>query len=132
MSIHIIEQPKDTVIRQNGLTLTVRFTPHFAADWQTKFNNAQKMFDTECLRLCNQNYVPFLTGNNLMASGLRASKLGEGQLIWDANMAGHLYYHDEFNFTKTHPRAGGHWGQRMKADNLTHLQQFAAGALKKG
>lgn len=121
--------PPLATIKANGITFRVKFGKQFAPDWNERFARAQKAFDLECLRLCNDNYVPWLTGQNLAASGVRCSKIGEGQLIWDAPMAGHLYYHPEYSFTQTHPLAGGQWGDRMKADNLDHLAQFAAAQL---
>lgn len=123
-----ISQPKDVEIKAGNLRVKISWAQNFAAKWNGRFERAQKMFDSECLKLCDP-LVPMDTGT-LKNSAPLASKIGKGELIWQARYAKRMYYNPQYNFQKTHhPQAGGRWGERMIAANLQHLQQFAEGAL---
>ena len=74
----------------------------------------QKFVDTECLRRCNEEYVPF-DQHTLIASSFPATHIGSGQIVWNTPYARRLYYHPEYEFSKEHnSHAGGYWFERMK------------------
>lgn len=87
----------------------------------------QKFIDTECLRRCNDEFVPF-DQHSLIASSFPATQIGSGEIKWDTPYARRLYYHPEYNFsTEKNAQAGGYWFERMKAQ---YKQQILAGAKK--
>lgn len=121
-----IEQPKDVEIKAGNLRVKITWAPNFAAQWNGRFERAQRMFDSECMRLCDP-LVPMDSGTLKNAAPL-ASKIGKGELVWQAPYAKRMYYNPQYHFRGA-PQRGGRWGERMIAANLQHLQQFAEGAL---
>lgn len=85
--------------------------------------------DQQVLKDSN-NYAPMDTGN-LINSSINASKIGDGQLIWDTPYAKRLYYNPQYNFSKDkNPNAGGLWYERAKSRHLNEWIRVADKAIK--
>lgn len=129
-----IETPKGTVYQyktQEGkVKCMLEWNPGFGPEWSNTLDNAQAMFDAECLRL-TEPYVPMATGM-LKNSAQIASNIGGGELMWDTPYAVKQYYSNRKPGSTTGPLRGPRWGERMKADNLPHLESFAKKVIKNG
>lgn len=79
----------------------------------------QKIVDSEVLRRCDP-YVPFDTGY-LKKSGITGTKIGKGEVVYDAVYAHTNYY---MNAGKGGLR-GKFWFERMKADHLEDILKTA-------
>ena len=85
---------------------------------------AQKFIDSEVLRLCDP-LVPMDTGN-LKQSGERATTIGSGNVLYNAEYAAVQYY--ETAQTRSYDaNRGSFWFERMKAD---HKDAILRGARK--
>ncbi len=85
----------------------------------------QQFIDSECLRRCNDDYVPF-DQYSLIASSFPATQIGSGKIKWNTPYARRLYYHPEYNFSQEHnAHAGGYWFEHMKQQ---YREQILAGA----
>lgn len=124
----LIQTPRGAVIQTKSGKIELQWNKNFAPKWTNNFQKAQAIFDEEVLRLI-EPYVPYDT-HMLARSALIASDIGGGELIWSTPYAGAQYYTtaDSRPYSSL---AGGHWGDRCKADNLPHLQSFAKKAVKK-
>lgn len=104
-----------------SLKTTIDWNPSFGREWTTHLQRVQGMFDMEVLRR-TEPYVPFDTGT-LAHSAIMASHIGEGLLVWNTPYARAQYYgtadHRAYDLLR-----GGHWGERMKADNAAALEGF--------
>lgn len=124
----VIETPKGCIVQYNGkggkLKARIVWNEGFGPKYTDKFGTAQAKFDTEVLRLCDK-YVPFDTGT-LKNSAQLASNIGGGELIWNTPYAKKVYYVSG----STDGLRGRNWGDRCKADNLPHFENFARGLLK--
>lgn len=88
----------------------------------------QQVIDSEVLRL-DDPYVPFNTGN-LKQSGIRGTRIGSGEVIYNANYAASQYYNTAD--TRTYdPMRGAHWFERMKADHRDEIIESARKAVEK-
>lgn len=125
-----IKTPRGTVYQQKSqsgkLKVKIEWDPDFGPDWTKHLNSAQAKFDMEVLRLTDK-YVPMKTGM-LRRSAQISSDIGSGELIWSTPYANHQYY-DTSRSRSYSSTAGAYWGDRMKADNLTHLANFARKAV---
>lgn len=84
-----------------------------------RFQQAQKYLDSEVLR-CSAPYVPMreVDGGTLMKSGTLGTKLGSGQVIYNAPYAKKMYYGINYHFSKDkHPQACAQWFEKAKATN---------------
>ena len=104
----------------------IEWNKGFGDDWTDHLNTVQAQFDMEVLRLTDP-YVPMQTGM-LRRSAQLASNIGSGELVWNTPYAAEQYYHTSKSRGYS-PTAGAYWGDRMKADNLTHLANFARKAV---
>ncbi|MBU8768701.1 minor capsid protein [Cytobacillus oceanisediminis] len=78
----------------------------------------QKQLDQEVLKGSNY-FIPKDTGE-LERSGVRASQIGKGKIIWDQPYARKLYYNPQYNFSKdVNPNAQGLWFEAAKARFLS-------------
>lgn len=127
-----IKTPKGDIYQQQGksgkISIQIRWNPGFGPEWTKALNTVQAMFDTEVLRTTDP-YVPIDTGM-LRRSAQLTSDIGGGELVWATPYAAAQYY------GTADPRpysslAGAHWGERSKADNLSHYAAFVKGAVKK-
>ena len=85
-------------------------------------HKAQKWLDNEVLKDC-EPYVPMRTGN-LMNSGVAGTKLGSGEVVYNAPYAKTTYYGKNFNFSKAkHPQACAQWFEKAKAVNKEKWRQ---------
>ena len=124
----IISTPRGTVVQNRNNKIELNWNTNFSSEWTNTFQKAQAMFDEEVLRI-TEPYVPFDT-HSLARSALIASDIGGGELVWATPYATAQYY-DTADTRPYSPLAGGHWGERMKADHLAHLAVFARKAVKK-
>ncbi|MBG9785626.1 minor capsid protein [Shouchella lehensis] len=70
---------------------------------------------TEQILKDSNHFIPFDQGD-LMKSGIRASQLEDGKVIWDMPYARFLYYGVRMNFSKdTNPYAGPLWYERAQS-----------------
>ncbi len=94
----------------------------------SKLEFAQKYVDGEVLRLCDP-YIPE-DSSNLIKSGVIATKIGSGEVIWDTSRVGggqkyaKKMYYGNYNFRGA-PIKGNHWGTRA-------MQNGGYKAIKKG
>lgn len=76
---------------------------------------AQMQLDQDVLK--DSNYYAPQDKSNLIGSSLIASKIGQGELIWDTKYAKRLYYNPQYNFSKDkNPNAQGLWFEVAKAN----------------
>ncbi|MGN1203160.1 MAG: minor capsid protein [Eubacterium sp.] len=88
--------------------------------------NVQKVIDSEVLRRCDP-YVPFRTGA-LKKSGILGTKIGSGEVIWNAVYANRNYYTNAGRGkqgTASGGLRGKFWFERMKADHLPDILKTA-------
>lgn len=84
----------------------------------------QRYIDSEVLRLSEQ-FVPKDTGE-LISSGIRNTKIGSGEVIYNTVYARRWYYRnttnsgEAVNFNEA-PRRGSYWFERMKQQYLKHI-----------
>lgn len=90
---------------------------------EKNFSNAQKYIDSESLRRSDP-YTPFLTGN-LKRSGTLGTKIGSGELKYNAPYAKRQYYTNSGRGKQGTTKKNSHnykclrgkmWFERMKAD----------------
>lgn len=105
--------------------LRMEWKEGFGPDWTKHLQGVQAMFDQEVLRV-TEPYVPMNTGL-LRRSAQMASNIGGGELDWSTPYAAVQYYGTSDSRSYS-PLAGGHWGERMKADRLPQLEKFVKGA----
>ncbi len=75
---------------------------------------AQMQLDQDVLKDSNY-FIPKQIGT-LEGSGLRASDIGKGKVIWDTPYAKRLYHNPQYNFSKDkNPNAQGLWFEAAKA-----------------
>ena len=95
------------IVKLNKDRVQSRFEP--------KYKLAQQYLDNEVLKDCTP-YVPMKTGN-LVRSGMDATVLGSGLVMWNAPYASRCYY-NKMNFQKTkHPLACSFWFEVAKGVN---------------
>lgn len=84
----------------------------------------QAALDEQVLK--DSNYFCPEAEGTLQASGVLATKIGSGEVIWDMPYAHRLYVHPEYNFsTDKNPNARGKWFEEAKA---RHLPEWLAKA----
>lgn len=88
----------------------------------------QKYIDSEVLRLC-EKFVPKDTGE-LISSGIRSTKLGSGEVIYNTVYARRWYYRNTTNAgTPVHfneaPTRGSYWFERMKQQYRNRILEGA-------
>ena len=126
-----IHTPRGAVIQEQTRTGKVRIHIEWARDfgprWTAALQGVQARFDEEVLRI-TEPYVPMYTGM-LRTSAKLASSIGDGQLEWATPYAAAQYYGTKDSRPYS-AQAGGHWGERMKADNLSYLANFVKKQVK--
>lgn len=88
--------------------------------------SVQKVIDSEVLRRCDP-YVPFRTGF-LKKSGILGTKIGSGEVIYNAVYANCNYYTNPGKGkqgTASGGLRGRFWFERMKADHLPDIIKTA-------
>lgn len=85
---------------------------------------AQKQLDQDVLKDSNF-YIPARYWI-LRDSGIRASQIGKGRIIWDTPYARRLYYNPQYNFSKDkNPNAQGLWFEAAKANKRNEWLRHA-------
>ncbi len=111
MIIKLLFNTTETVLKGRGLEPTGR---------------VQKIVDSEVLRRSDP-YVPFKTGY-LKSSGIRGTKIGSGEVMYNAVYA-HTNYYLNAGKGKQGTASGGlrgkFWFERMKADHLDDIIKTA-------
>lgn len=123
-----IKTPADRSVSRNGVTASIQWSSGFGPAWSARFQRVQTMFDQEVLRR-TEPYVPLDSGV-LKDSPLLASAIGQGLLVWSTPYAAAQYYNTAGSRSYD-PLRGGHWAERMKADNLASLEAFVRKAVGK-
>lgn len=124
-----ITTPRGGVQASGDVTIRLDWSPGFAADWSGHFARVQKMFDLEVLRRMSP-YVPVQT-HTLEHSPIYASDIGSGLLVYATPYAAAQYY-TTADTRPYDPLRGGHWADRMLADNGAALERFAQRAATGG
>ena len=96
-----------------------------------EFGKAQQMLDYEVVRY-SEPYVPFKTGM-LARSGITGTRLGSGEVVYNAPYAKKQYYFGRTARGLVYSRGGKtpkgsslrgrYWIERMKADHLEDLRE---------
>lgn len=132
----VIETPRGQIVQREytkgknkgKVYLRLEWNPGFDENWSNALQSAQARFDEEIIRV-TEPYVPMDTGM-LRRSAMLASDIGSGEIVYATPYAAAQYYKTA-NTRSYSPKAGGHWGDRMKADNLPYLENFARGMVRK-
>lgn len=123
MAAFNIKRPADQTMnlgRAGKAKLT--WSPKFADGRSENFNRKQAFVDSEVLRL-DAPLIPIKTGN-LINSGIRGTKIGTGEVVYNAPYSSHQYY--ETAETRPYdPRRGARWFERMKAAHLNDIKRGA-------
>jgi hypothetical protein len=107
------------------LNIKVKFDPkQVGKRVDDALDKAQHALDQQVLKDSNY-FIPMDTGE-LMRSSLRASKIGQGLLVWDTPYARRLYYNPQYNFRKDkNPNAHGLWFEEAKALHFPEWEKIA-------
>jgi hypothetical protein len=112
----LITTPPKTVVTVNTKAGTAKgvleFSPGFGTFYTTAFKRAQEYVDSEVLRFCSAR-VPFKSGN-LQRSGILATVIGSGMVMYNAVYAAFQYYRTATSRAYDALR-GGMWFERGKA-----------------
>ena len=82
-----------------------------------RYHQAQRFLDSEVLRT-SAPYVPMRSGE-LMRSGDKGTKIGSGEVEYNAPYAKRMYYGLSFNFSKDkHPPACAQCFEKTKVANI--------------
>lgn len=89
-----------------------------------QYDQAQAWLDNQVIVDCTR-YVPMNTGQ-LYRSAITGTKLGSGEVVWDAPHARKCYYGFEMNFRQDkHPDAQAQWFEAAKATCKTNWINMA-------
>lgn len=84
--------------------------------FSSRLGEAQKWLDNEVLK-DSTPYTPMDTGA-LMRSGIAATNIGSGEVIWNVPYAARCYYGTHLHFqTGHHPQASAQWFEKAKSAN---------------
>lgn len=110
--------------------LKLEWAGGFGEGWTAHLQGVQAKFDSEVLRV-TEPYVPYDT-HLLARSADLASDVGGGTLEWATPYAAAQYYgtRDSREYDPL-ALAGGHWGERMKADREPELEEYARKLVKR-
>lgn len=103
----------------------------FKNDKSKKFNNAQKIVDSEVLRKCDP-YIPMQT-SMLKKSGILGTVVGSGVVEYIAPYAKRQYYTNGGNGregTSKGGQRGSFWFERMKANHKAEILKKAKESMK--
>lgn len=140
-----------TRIKTSAFDGVFEWKPTAEPDWEGRFARAQAAVDSAVLRY-SAPYVPFETGT-LNGSGVLGTKIGSGEVIWNAPYARFLYYGNvmvgvnsgspwakkgerkKVTERELEYHGGGKrgklWFERMKADHKQDIINEARGAMRK-
>lgn len=110
-----------------SIRIEIEWSPGFGPDWSSHLQSVQAMFDNEVIKVTDP-YVPMDTGL-LKNTAPLASDIGGGEIVYSTPYAAAQYYRDGSIGSQTGSLRGPYWGDRMKADKLSHLKNFARKAV---
>lgn len=84
------------------------------AERKSSFTRKQKYIDATVLRYCDP-YIPKISGT-LIQSGIRATKIGSGLVVYNTPYAKKVYYSKKPVGRSNGSLRGNSWFQRMKND----------------
>jgi len=119
----MIKQPKSV---KSG-NILFKFNPRFSRARSNQFASAQKVVDSEVLRL-NTPLIPFDKGI-LNESGILHTVIGSGKVTYKTPYARKMYYNPQLNFQGA-PLRGAFWFERMKSSNKEYIEKLAGRKLK--
>lgn len=131
----IIKTPRGSVVERaytkghlkGKIYLRIEWANGFGPDWSSHLQSVQAMFDNEVIKV-TEPYVPMDTGL-LKNTAPLASDIGGGEIVYSTPYAAAQYYRDGSVGSQTGSLRGPYWGDRMKADKLSHLENFARKAV---
>lgn len=98
---------------------------------QSAAKAAQSILDQQVLKDSNM-FIPIDTSNS-RDSGVRSSRIGEGQLVWDTPYIRKIYYAVRMNFSRdVNPLAGPLWFERAQSAYGSQWARVAQDAMRRG
>ncbi|WP_054634820.1 minor capsid protein [Thalassobacillus sp. C254] len=98
---------------------------------KTSIEGGQKELDSQVLKDSNF-YAPHDQGD-LIESGVRNSKPGDGKIMWSTPYSRRLYYNPQYNFSKDrNPNASGLWFENAKSMHLPSWLKISQDAIRRG
>ncbi len=126
-----IKQPLNKVISTIAGKVELKFNSNFANKWNGKIAKAQKVVDSEVLRL-SEKYTPLLTGT-LKRTGDLGTVIGSGKVSWIAPYAKKQYYKGRKPGTsQTGSLRGRYWFHRMKEVHKNEIINTAKKKVSEG
>jgi hypothetical protein len=113
MTKPVIETPRGQVVTTKAGRARLIWNTKFVPKWQGNYTQAQKMVDSEVLRL-SEPYTPLLTGT-LVKTGILGTDIGSGTVQWIAPYSAAQYYSPRKPGSVTGALRGPYWFQRGKA-----------------
>lgn len=118
-----IKQPRDA---KSG-KVELEYNRLFGIKRSKEINNAQKVIDSEAIRLCLP-YMPFDEGTSQKVFILK-SVIGSGHLKTGMPYDQKNYYSPQLNFQGA-PLRGAYWFERMKTSNKEYIRKKAGKVIK--
>lgn len=118
-----IETPRGRVVRTENGTVEIEWNPNFTNVYRRRFNNAQKVIDSEVVRVC-EPYIPLITGT-LIKTGILGTQYGSGLVQWIAPYAKKIYYSPRPVGRDTGPLRGHRWFDRAMVDHKQDIVRKA-------
>lgn len=115
-----------TKIQTKAFDGVFEWSPRAEPDWDGRFALAQKVVDSAVLRY-SALYVPFETGT-LNRSGVLGTKIGSGEVVWNAPYARFLYYGKVMVGVNT----GNPWAKKGERKKVTDRDLKYHGGGKRG
>ena len=115
-----------TKIQTNAFDGVFEWSPRAEPDWDGRFALAQKVVDSAVLRY-SAPYVPLETGT-LNRSGVLGTKIGSGEVVWNAPYARFLYYGKVLVGVNT----GSPWAKKGERKKVTDRDLKYHGGGKRG
>ncbi len=142
----MIGQPRNRTFTTGQTRIQLRYNPRFARLRGRDLLRVQKFVDSECVRYM-QPYMPRLNGA-LARSATLGTRIGSGMIEYNVPYARYQYYGKlmvssitgsaysrgekkvltdiDLKYTKTNPKAGAFWFERMKTDKRSAILRGAA------
>ena len=117
-----IRQPRNT----RTPNVIFEWNSNFRSNWNRRFEEAQKIVDSEVIRLTDP-LVPFAQGD-LKNSAIRNTRLGSGLVRYVTPYAKRLYYNPRYRFRGA-PTRGAYWFERGKRRYLRTIRRRVASVL---
>lgn len=115
-----------TKIQTKAFDGVFAWNPQAEPDWDGRFALAQKVVDSAVLRY-SAPYAPFETGT-LNRSGILGTKIGSGEVVWNAPYARFLYYGKVMVGVNT----GSPWAKKGERKKVTDRDLKYHGGGKRG